>query len=170
MTGKTAGKKFLALILALGICLLAGYIGAYFTMPSLPIWYAGLAKPDLTPPSWVFGPVWTVLYILMGFSLYLIWQSGAGRKEVTLGLAFFLLQLLLNAGWSYVFFGLHSVFFGFIGIVMLWVVLLCTIVQLLKFSFGAALLLLPYMFWLTFAVFLNYAIMTLNPASVSSLI
>lgn len=170
MTGKPTGKKILILMVSIGICLLAGYIGAYFTMPSLPLWYAGLSKPDLTPPSWVFGPVWAVLYILMGFSLYLIWQSGVRRKEVSLGLAFFLLPLLLNVGWSYVFFGLHSLVFGLIGIVLLWVVLLCPIIQLLRFSVGGALLLFPYLFWLTFAVFLNYSIMTLNPVSLNALI
>ncbi len=164
------GKKILVLLLSVGICLLAGYIGAYFTQPSLSTWYAGLAKPDLTPPSWIFGPVWTVLYILMGFSLYLILQSGGRRKDVSLGLALFLFQLFLNVGWSCVFFGLHSIVFGFIAIITLWIVLLFTIIRLLKFSPGGALLLLPYLFWLTFAVFLNYAIMTLNPTSLSALI
>ena len=170
MTAGTAGKKFFIFIISLGICLIAGYIAAYFTMPALSGWYAGLVKPDLTPPSWVFAPVWTILSILMGLSLYFIWQSGTKKKEFTLGLILFLLQIILNVGWSYVFFGLHSIFFGFIGIVLLWVVLVCTIIQLLKFSIGAAVLLLPYLFWLTFAVFLNYTILTLNPVSLSSLV
>ena len=166
MPTSSVGRRIIVFILSLGICLLACYIAAYYTTPSLP-WYTGLIKPDLTPPAWIFAPVWTVLYILMGFSLYRVVRSGLKNKDVTLGLAFFMLQLLLNVGWSYVFFGLHSTFFGFIGLVALWAILLCTIIQLLRFSVGAAVLLLPYLFWVTFAAFLNYLIMTLNPISYS---
>jgi translocator protein len=164
MTANTAGKKILILILSLGICLLASYIAALYTTPSLP-WYTGLIKPDLTPPVWIFAPVWSVLYIMMGLSLYTIIRAGIHRKDVMLGLVLFALQLLLNVAWSYVFFGLHSTFFGFIALVALWAILLCTVIQLLRFSVGAAALLLPYLFWVTFAAFLNYLIMTLNPIS-----
>ncbi len=127
------GKKILTFIIAIGICLLAGYIGSYYTAPAIPTWYAGLQKPDLTPPSWVFAPVWTALYILMGISLYLIVQSGLKNPEVQLGLILFLFQLIVNIGWSFFFFGLQSTFFGFMAIVLLWAVLLCTIIQLFRF-------------------------------------
>ena len=139
-------------------------IAAYYTTPSLG-WYTGLIKPDLTPPGWLFAPVWSVLYIMMGLSLYTVLRSDTKKHDVRLGLVFFLFQLLLNVAWSYAFFGLHSTFYGFISIVALWAVLVCTVLQLLKFSVSGAALLLPYLFWVTFAAILNYLIMTLNPLS-----
>lgn len=164
MTASSVGRKIFILILSLGICLFASYIAAYYTTPSLG-WYTGLIKPDLTPPAWIFAPVWTVLYIMMGLSLYRVIRSGLKNRDVKLGIMFFMFQLFLNIGWSYVFFGLHSTFFGFISLVALWAILLCTIIQLLRFSVAAAALLLPYLFWVTFAAFLNYLIMTMNPIS-----
>jgi tryptophan-rich sensory protein len=160
-----AGKKIINFVLAVGICLLAGYIASYYTTPEIPTWYAGLNKPDLTPPSWVFGPVWTVLYILMGFSLYLIIESGLKSIEGKVGLALFGLQLILNVGWSFFFFGQHSTFWGLLAIILLWAVLLCTIIQVFRISFTAAVLLLPVLVWITFAGILNYQIMILNPIS-----
>jgi len=159
------GSKIIYLVIAVGICLLAGYIGSYYTTPEIPTWYASLQKPDLTPPSWVFGPVWTVLYILMGFSLYLIIQSGLKNPEVKVALVLFMSQLVLNVVWSFLFFGRHSTFYGFLAIVLLWALLLCTIIQVFRFAFGAALLLMPVLVWTTFAAVLNYLIMMLNPAS-----
>jgi len=169
MPTSSVGRKIVVFILSLGICLFASYIAACYTTPSLG-WYTGLIKPDLTPPAWIFAPVWTVLYVMMGLSLYRVVTSGMNNKDVRLGFAFFMFQLLLNVGWSYVFFGLHSTFFGFIGLVALWAILLCTIIQLLRFSVAAAVLLLPYLFWITFAAFLNYMIMTLNPISYTLLL
>jgi benzodiazapine receptor len=159
------GKKIIYFVIAIGICLLAGYIGSYFTTPEIPIWYDSLQKPDLTPPSWVFGPVWTTLYIFMGLSLYLIIQNGLKNPEVKVGVVLFIFQLVLNVGWSFFFFGQHSTFYGFLAIVLLWALLLCTIIQVFRISFGAALLLIPVLVWITFAAVLNYEIMMLNPAS-----
>ena len=159
------GKKILYFVIAVGICLLAGYIGSYYTTPAISTWYAGLQKPDINPPPWVFAPVWTVLYILMGISLYLIGQSGLKNKEVKLGLVLFIFQLAVNIGWSFFFFGLHSTFYGFLAIVLLWAVLLCTILQVWRFSIPAAMLLMPYFVWVSFAGYLNYAILILNPGS-----
>jgi len=159
------GKKILYVVIAVGICLLAGYIGSYYTTPAIPTWYAGLQKPDLNPPSWVFAPVWTVLYILMGISLYLIVQSDLKNQEVQIGLILFIFQLIVNIGWSFFFFGFHSTFFGFMAIVLLWAVLLCTILQVWRFSIPAAALLIPYFCWVSFAGYLNYAILILNPGS-----
>ncbi len=161
------GKKIVNFVLALGICLLAGYIGSYYTTPEIPTWYAGLNKPDLTPPSWVFGPIWTVLYVLMGLSLYLIVQSGLKNTEVKVGLALFALQLILNVGWSFFFFGQHSTFWGLLTIILVGALLLCTIIQVFRISFAAALLLLPVLVWIIFAAVLNYQIMILNPISFS---
>lgn len=156
-------KKVICLVLAIGICLLAGYVGSMYTTPSLPTWYAGLQKPDLNPPSWVFAPVWTALYILMGISLCLILRSGITRGEVLAGLVLFVLQLGLNIGWSYLFFGWHAIFFALMCIIALWAVLLCTIIQVSRFSIFGAALLIPYLIWTSFAAYLNYAIMVLNP-------
>ena len=156
-------KTVICLVLAIGICLLAGYVGSMYTTPSLPTWYAGLQKPDLNPPSWVFAPVWTALYILMGISLCLILRSGITRGEVLAGLVLFVLQLGLNIGWSYLFFGWHAIFFALMCIIALWAVLLCTIIQVSRFSIFGAALLIPYLIWTSFAAYLNYAIMVLNP-------
>ncbi len=157
------GKQILTFVIAVGICLLVGYIGSYYTTPEIPTWYASLQKPDINPPSWVFAPVWTVLYIMMGISLYLILQSNLKSQDVQFGLILFIFQLLVNIGWSFFFFGLHSTFFGFLAIVLLWAVLLCTIIQVWRFSIPAAVLLLPYFIWVSFAGYLNYAILVLNP-------
>jgi len=159
------GKKILTFVIAIGICLLAGYIGSFYSTPAITTWYAGLQKSDLTPPSWVFTPVWTVLYILMGISLYLTIQSGIKNSEVRFGLVLFLFQLLVNIGWSFFFFGLHSTFFGFLAIVLLWALVICTIIQLFRFSIPASVILIPYFGWISFAMYLNYAILILNPAS-----
>jgi tryptophan-rich sensory protein len=156
-------KTVICLVLAIGICLLAGYVGSMYSTPSLPTWYAGLQKPDLNPPSWVFAPVWTALYILMGISLCLILQSGITRGEVLAGLVLFVLQLGLNIGWSYLFFGWHAIFFALMCIIALWSVLLCTIIHVSRFSIIGAALLIPYLIWTSFAAYLNYAIMVLNP-------
>jgi benzodiazapine receptor len=101
----------------------------------------------------------------MGLSLYLIVQSGLKSTEVKVGLALFALQLILNVGWSFFFFGQHSTFWGLLAIILLWALLLCTIIQVFRISFAAALLLLPVLVWITFAAVLNYQIMILNPIS-----
>lgn len=163
MTARDTIKKVLCLALAIGICLLAGYAGSTYSTPSIPTWYSGLHKPDLTPPSWVFAPIWTVLYILMGISLCLILQSGITKGEVFVGLLLFLLQLGLNIGWSYLFFGWHMIFFAFLCIIALWAFLLCTILQVSRFSIISAALLIPYLLWISFAAYLNYVILVLNP-------
>lgn len=161
MVKKTLGKIILFL-LAMGICLSAAYIGSLYSTPAIPAWYDHLQKPDFTPPSWVFGPVWLVLYCLMGLSLYMIFQAGIKKKEVFLGLTFFIAQLVFNIAWSYVFFGLHSTFFGLMTIIGLWFLILCTIVQVSRFSVAAGAVLIPYFLWVSFATILNYFIMSMN--------
>ncbi len=149
------------LMLSIGVCLLAGAIGSLFTFSEIPTWYAGLAKPAFAPPNWVFGPVWTVLYVVMGVALYLVWKKAASRRAFY-GLHLFAIQLALNVLWSLLFFGFHSPELAFAGILLLWVAILLTIQQFTKVDKRAAYLLMPYLFWVSFAAVLNYEIWILN--------
>jgi len=150
------------LLIAICISELAGVIGSLFTVSSIPNWYSTLAKPALNPPGWVFGPVWTTLYALMGIAAWLVWKSGWGRKEVKVALGVFGIQLFLNAAWSIIFFGLKSPGWALIDIVLLWLAIIWTIVVFYKISKPAAYLLLPYLLWVSFASYLNYSIWMLN--------
>ncbi len=150
------------LIIAIVISELAGIIGSVFTMSSIAGWYSTLVKPALNPPSWVFGPVWTTLFALMGISAFLIWKKGLGRKDVKIALGIFLGQLVLNTFWSIIFFGLHFPGGAFIEIIFLWLAILATIIAFAKISKPAMWLLLPYILWVSFAGYLNYSIWQLN--------
>ncbi len=150
------------LIIAIVVSELAGIIGSVFTISAIPNWYAGLVKPALNPPSWVFGPVWTTLYALMGIAAFLVWRNGWERKEVKTALSIFGLQLFLNAIWSIIFFGLHSPGWALVDIVALWFAIVWTIAVFYKISKPAAYLLLPYILWVSFASYLNYAIWAFN--------
>ncbi len=156
-------NKIAKLILTIVICQLAGFIGSIFTTPSIPMWYASLQKPVFTPPSWLFGPVWISLYILMGISAYLIWNKGFENKPVKMALTIFSVQLVLNALWSFLFFALQSPLYGFIEIVFLWAAILFTILKFQKISRKAGLLLIPYIVWVSIAATLNFSIWQLNP-------
>lgn len=150
---------------------LAGVIGSLFTTPSIAGWYAGIIKPDLNPPAWVFGPVWTTLFVLMGIAAFLVWSSYAEasedkKKSIRIALALFGIQLVLNTLWSIIFFGLHSPGSAFIEIIFLWLAILATIIAFAKISRPAAWLLLPYILWVSFAGYLNYSIWILNVSSV----
>jgi len=155
-------KSFSKLIIAIVACELAGIIGSVFTTPSIAGWYAGIVKPALNPPAWVFGPVWTTLFVLMGISAFLIWKKGLDRKDVKIALGIFLGQLMLNTLWSIIFFGLHSLGGALVEIVFLWLAILLTIIAFAKISKPAAWLLAPYILWVSFAMYLNYAIWMLN--------
>ena len=158
------GRKVLPkLIVSILICLGAGVAGSVFTTPQIPGWYAGLTKPWFTPPSWVFGPVWTTLYLLMGIALFLVWRKGLERPDVRLGVILFAVQLIFNTAWSLVFFGLQSTLGGLVCIVILWVLILATLIQFWKIDRIAGALLIPYIAWVTIATGLNYGIMVLNP-------
>jgi translocator protein len=150
------------LIIAIVVSELAGIIGSVFTTPSIAGWYAGIVKPALNPPAWVFGPVWTTLFVLMGISAFLIWRKGLDRKDVKIALGIFLGQLVLNTLWSIIFFGLHSPGGAFIEIIFLWLAILATIIAFAKISKPAMWLLLPYILWVSFAGYLNYSIWMLN--------
>jgi len=151
------------LIVAILICELAGIVGSVFTMPSIPAWYASLQKPGFSPPNWLFAPVWTTLFALMGVSLYLIWNKISKNKQAKKALVVFAVQLILNILWSVLFFGLRSPFYAFIEIVVLWIAIALTIFKFYKISKNAGLLLIPYLLWVTFATILNGYIWILNP-------
>ena len=146
------------------LCELAGIIGSVFTVSSIPTWYAALTKPALNPPNWIFGPVWTTLYFLMGVALYLVWTSKRGtepqRKQA---LWIFFIQLALNTAWSIIFFGLESPGVALIEILIMWSAIAWTIKLFYPLSKLAAYLLIPYILWVSFATYLTYSIWILNP-------
>jgi len=144
------------------VCLFAGLIGSFFTIDSIATWYTTLQKPGFNPPNWVFGPVWTTLYTLMGISAYLVWMKGWDKKEVRVALWVFILQLVLNTMWSIIFFGAKELFSAFVEIVFLWLAIVFTIFLFNRISRNAALLMVPYLLWVSFAAFLNYSIWQLN--------
>ena len=154
--------SFFKLIIAIVICELAGIVGAIFTTEAIPTWYATLIKPALNPPSWVFGPVWTTLYALMGIAAFFVWKHGWERKDVRKALSLFGIQLILNAVWSIVFFGLHSPFWALVNIAALWLAIVWTMILFYKISKPAMWLLVPYILWVSFAAYLNYSIWVLN--------
>jgi translocator protein len=150
--------KAVKLIFALLICQLAGLMGAIFNIGSIDGWYATIAKPFFNPPNWIFGPVWTVLFILMGISLYMIWEN----KHHFFAMKIFGLQLFLNILWSFLFFGLQNPLIAFIGIILLWISIVLMIVQFYTVNRWAAIINIPYLLWVTFASVLNLAIVILN--------
>jgi benzodiazapine receptor len=156
------GNEIMKLAISIIICLAAGFIGSIFTNRSIPIWYESLKKPSFNPPGWLFGPVWTALFILMGISLFLIWQKGLNYNGVKIALIVFGIQLILNILWSILFFGLRAPLAAFIEIIILWILILMTILIFYPISKTAALLLLPYILWVSFASILNFSLWRLN--------
>ena len=154
--------EFLKLIFSIVICHSAGFIGAIFTSSTIPTWYDSLKKPFFSPPNWIFGPVWTILYTLMGISAYLVWRHGIHNSQVKTALIIFGVQLFLNAIWSPIFFGLRALFVALVVIIILWIAILLNILTFLKISKIAAVLLIPYILWVSFAAILNYSLWILN--------
>jgi tryptophan-rich sensory protein len=141
---------------------LAGLIGAFFNSTAVKTWYAHINKPGFTPPNWIFGPVWITLYLLMGISLFLVWNAEINTKVKQTALIFFFIQLILNTLWSYFFFYLHSPLYGLIEIVILLVFIILTMVRFFPIRPLAGFLLVPYVLWVGFAAVLNYSIWQLN--------
>lgn len=164
MMQKDASKLLLSVLVSES----AGLIGSIFTVSSNPAWYAALAKPALNPPSWLFAPVWTALYLMMGIAAFLVWRGSspvsakneAGR--IRGALAIFTLQLVLNTLWSVIFFGLHNIFGALIEIVLLWFAILWTVIAFHRISRPAAYLLVPYLLWVSFATYLNASLWMLK--------
>ncbi len=148
-------KTIIQIIIAIAACELAGAVGAIFTAPAIGGWYAGLQKAALNPPSWVFAPVWTILFALMGVATFLVW-----RKKGSL--LIFVAQFALNILWSILFFGLHAPWLALIDIVALWLAIGFTVLSFRKVSPAAAWLMVPYLLWVTFASYLNYSVAVLN--------
>ncbi len=151
------------LFVSCAVPILVGLVGAFFTTDdSINNWYANLNKPAFTPPNWLFGPVWTTLYILMGISAFLVWRKGLNNKAVRKAIIFFIIQLIFNALWSLLFFGLQSPLLGLIDIFLLVFAIILTLISFEEISGWAALLLVPYLAWVAFAAILNLAIYFLN--------
>jgi len=152
------GKLFCSIT----VCLSTGILGSFATRNSITNWYAHLSRPSFTPPDWTFGVVWPVLYVMMGISAFLIWNMDINRRQVRVALGVFALQLILNGLWTPIFFGLHLIGVALVEIVMMWAAILLTIFTFWKVSKAAALLLLPYILWVSFAVVLNASLFLLN--------
>ena len=150
------------LLVSISMPLLAGFLGSLFTMPAIDSWYRLLERPAFAPPDFVFGPVWTTLYIMMGVAAYLVWKDGLSSGRVRMATLIFLLQLSLNSAWSIFFFGLQSPISGLYIIGALWTAIVLNIILFARVSRVAAWLLVPYLLWVSFASYLNYSIWMLN--------
>jgi len=150
------------LIISLLIPQAVGILSGFATARGVREWYPALQKPGFTPPSWVFAPVWTVLYLMMGVALYLVWRQGTDRPEIRIALAAFAVQLILNGLWSLIFFGARAPGPAFVEIVALWLAIGVTVVLFYGVSRPAAALMVPYWAWVGFAAALNLGIWRLN--------
>jgi tryptophan-rich sensory protein len=158
VSSESLGRQLAALCGWLGLCFLAS---AGAIVVSTGGWYASLQKPSWNPPPWIFGPVWTLLYIMMAVAAWMIWRAGGWRAQGR-ALGFFLLQWLLNALWTPLFFGLHRPLLAFAEIMALWLALLITTILFWRVRKIAGFLLLPYLAWVSFAAFLNFTLWQLN--------
>ncbi|WP_041632775.1 TspO/MBR family protein [Maribacter sp. HTCC2170] len=155
-------KKLVKIVISVSVCLVIGFLSSFATQSSVNDWFFTLNKPSFNPPNWIFAPVWTILYILMGISAGIVWAKGFHHLWVKTALYHFVFQLLLNASWSMVFFGLKEPFWALMVILCL-LILLCLTFRWFKIvSQTAAWLLLPYILWVCFATILNYKIWELN--------
>ena len=149
------------LIISIVVPLAIGFTSSFFTVTGPGSWYASINKPLWNPPDSVFGPVWTILYVMMGIAFFLVWKSGNNRyRSIAIGL--FICQLIVNFFWSYIFFDQHQPGWAFIEICALWALIILTIFAFARIHNGAAWLLVPYVSWVTFAAILNYTIWKLN--------
>ncbi|OXA79828.1 TspO and MBR related proteins [Flavobacterium aquidurense] len=156
-------NKFVKIAIALLVCLAVGYSASTVTRPSVESWYPTLVKPIFNPPNWIFMPMWTLLYILMAVAAGLVWDKIKEQNDVVKkALLFFIIQLTLNAIWSYLFFGLKNPLLALIEIALLWLMIYETYLKFIKINKTAGYLLIPYMAWVAFAAVLNASIWWLN--------
>ena len=156
-------NKYLKIIFFVALCLAVGFLASLVTLDSVLTWFPTQNKPFFNPPSWVFAPVWTLLYIAMGIAAGLVWNAQQLQPVlVKKALIFFVIQLILNAAWSYIFFGLHNPLLAFIEIIMLWLFIFETYKQFKIINSTAGYLFLPYIAWVSFAAILNGSIWWLN--------
>lgn len=160
----TTTRRVIGLLVFLAACFAAAAIGSAANVSAIPTWYAQLQKPAWNPPSWVFGPVWTVLYAAMAVAGWLVWKAQGSVRAAAGPLAIFTIQLVLNTAWSIVFFGQRQPMMAFVVIVLLWLSILATMLAFRRISTLAGWLFLPYLLWVTYASTLNYAIWQLNGA------
>ncbi len=155
-------KRLPKLVVSIALCEAVGLLTTPFTVAAIPEWYASLIKPSFSPPNWIFGPVWTLLYFLMGVSFFLVWQLGWKKKKVQTAVYYFGAQIALNFLWSIAFFGLRSPLLGLINIITLLLFIILTMRHFYPLSKPAFYLLVPYLLWVSFASLLNAAIVVLN--------
>lgn len=158
----TKYMKIFKILMFIIICELVGIAGSFFTVSSIGSWYIYLNKPVFNPPNWVFGPVWTILYALMGYSAYRIWTKGIKKEKVGNAKEYFIFQLVLNAIWTPVFFGSKDLLMALVIIAVLWLLILKTILLFYKLDKISAYLLIPYLLWVSFATILNFSLWYLN--------
>ena len=150
------------LVISIAVPLVVGGLSGFATARGVATWYPTLIKPSFNPPAWIFGPVWTLLYIMMGVAAFLVWRLGIATEGVKLALAVFAVQLSLNGLWSILFFGMHAPGWALIEIGVLWLAIVMTIVLFWRVSPTAGMLLVPYWAWVSFASVLNASLWWLN--------
>jgi tryptophan-rich sensory protein len=155
-------KDIIKLLISVVISLSAGFIGSIFTNPNIETWYATIRKPSIAPPDWVFAPVWTILFLLMGIAAYLVWRQGWSNPQVRTAVVIFLIHLIVNILWSAVFFGLRAPMAAFFVIIALWLLILVIIILFANITVTAGILLIPYLLWVSFASVLNFMLWRLN--------
>ena len=154
-------KNVVKLIVSIAVPFLVGFTASLFTITGVNSWYQAIQKPSWNPPNWIFAPVWTTLYVLMGIAFFLIWRS-TDEKQKRTAIILFIIQLVANFLWSFIFFDQHQVSLAFAEIIILWLLILVTIFSFARINKVAAWLLVPYISWVSFAAILNYTIWQLN--------
>lgn len=152
----------LKLIISIALPLVVGGLSGFATAKGVSSWYPTLTKPFFNPPAWVFGPAWTLLYIMMGIAAFLVWREGLATDGVKIALTVFVVQLALNGLWSILFFGMHAPGWALLEIIVLWLAILATLVLFWRVVPTAGMLLLPYLAWVSFASVLNASLWWLN--------
>jgi len=155
-------RSGLVMVASIVLCFGVAGVGSVATSRSVSTWYVALAKPSWTPPGWLFGPVWSALYLMMGVAAWLVWRR-AGFSGARLALGLFAAQLVLNAAWSWLFFGFRMPGLAFGELIVLWCAIVATLAAFWRTTAPAGLLMLPYLLWTSFAACLNFAIWRLNP-------
>lgn len=155
-------SSFVKLVIAIALPVLIGGVSGFFTVSGVESWYQTIQKPSWNPPNWVFGPVWTTLYVMMGIALWLVWKEDTSKELKLIAGILFAAQLTLNFFWSFIFFKLEQPGFAFLEILFMWVAILATIFAFAQVNKRAAWLLVPYISWVSFAAILNFTIWRMN--------
>ena len=155
-------RRFTHLIVFILIAQGVGIAGTYFTLDAIPTWYAALAKPSFAPPNWIFGPVWTTLYALMGIAAFFVWEERTHKTHAARGMNWYWGQLFLNCIWTPIFFGAQHIGLALIVIALLWLAIAKTLYEFGKVTWWAGALLIPYLAWVSFAMAVNYQLWMLN--------